>query len=387
MFRLLLGFVFVYLLLTQSAQALGPNDISILLPLPRLNEQSMLLGTKAAGAEGELLPKQVFDRLPSLVEPFPAPDAIYQLYLKIIAIRLDPCFSEGNGTPCRKQLRLIWQPVLTSGGSSTTADAAVHTFYEFDDAKWSQLMMAWGELVTGQEQDVLQVHPRLKAEGYAGPYWKKLRAVLLRFCGARTLVRSTAMALNGGIFWTFIGVDWVNGQAKTIPIPRIGRNAQAFLFSRGNDLADLSDLSQFNAVIQPSPPQEDLLLELISGSLSFKQRRSEVDAKQVMQRAFAFENPRLSHPGNVDCASCHVAQTVRAWGQKNFPHWDWQREFQTFRFASSTGNLENRSVNPLRTNRLRAFGYFDADPVISQRVINETALILEKLKARAWARR
>src|SRR4051812_12231257 len=84
------------------------NDISILVPLPAVGEESMMLHPTS----NELLPKAVFDKLQVLVINA-NPQDIYDR-LMAVAIRIDPCFHEGS-SPCQHQVRMVWQPFVRAG--------------------------------------------------------------------------------------------------------------------------------------------------------------------------------------------------------------------------------------------------------------------------------
>ena len=366
---------------TEKNIAWSLNDVSILLPLPPSSDISRLLKTTDHGPRGELLPRKTFDLFPDLVR-FVDREQIFKQDLKVISIRLDPCFIEGAGPfKCRKQIRLVWQPVQMAGAASTTLDAAVHTFYEFDDAAWSALLVDWiklrGLTSSSLAKDSLDIHPVLRAEGYQGSYWNQLRETIMNHCGETNLVRASAMLLNGPLMWIFLGFDIdANGDGQPIQVAKLapGRRAQSFVM----DFESLSNLEEFQARVAPAPIGEKDWVSFALDSKGFKIDRTESDVKSIVDLAFQFENPLRSNPGTLDCVSCHMAQTARLWGEKNGPAWNWPGDFATSRFTN-TRDLKNNSVNPLQVNRLRGFGYFEDDPLISQRVINETAIVADIL--------
>jgi len=351
----------------SHAGALSLNDISILLPLPEVRQLSQLI-TPAEGTaqNGVLIPTSVFKALLQLIPESPN-SVTYRDQLKLVGIRLDPCFTEGEGPQaCRRQIRMVWQPLTVSSDKVSTRDAAVHTFYEFDEPTFHLLLQDWQKLSSGNATDALQIHPTLRQEGYEGPYWQYLRSLILKYCGENNLTRATAMnVMNGELMWIFQGFDVVAGQTKNISIARIGKAAQGVVVNSPQFL-------NFSGAIMPPPSQDPEFAELIKNSVEAKNKFSEDQIKQIMARAFEYENPTKHNPGTLDCASCHLAQGARQWGQLQFNTWDWQKEFSNVAYQSSW-NLENTTPGPLRTNRLRAFGYFVDQPAISQRVVNETA--------------
>ncbi len=370
--------VFILILLSGKVEAatFGMNDVSMLLPLPSPQGIAGMLSPVDGGAKGQLLPKDIYLRFPALDNRFDA-QTLYDNNFKVIGIRIDPCFAEGTSTVCRKQIRLVWQPLAAFKDGTITLDAAVHSFYEFSDAEWAILLKKWARISKGNMTEGLLINPTLKQEGYAGPTWIALKKIVLESCGDKNLVRVTGMRLSAMRMWTFMGFDRINRQWTAMTIPRTSSTQESFVLVPEG----LFDLNAFQGTLSPTPQGEELLLGLVTESRDFRLKRSESDAKTLMTHMIQFENPTMHNPGTVDCVSCHMAQVVRIWGEHNYSSWNWKTEFESNRFSLKDENLENNSVNPFNTNRVRAFGYFDADPILSQRVINETGLVVERLKA------
>lgn len=364
-----------------QAFAWSPNDVSVLLSLPLYSQMNEMLAPVSQGAKGELLPESIYD-LFGQMEDAVVPKEIYDQNLKVIGIRIDPCFVEDAlFVACRKQVRLVWQPLMESTATPKnpkpfTLDAAIHTFYEFDDTEWSILLKEWKTFSVGQETDALNVHPGISKAGFESDYWRKMRAVILRHCGKSNLVRATGMTVatvNNRRIWIFRGFDVVNSKAVPIRVARTRSMAQNFSFSLKN-----LDLTRFNeGKIRPVPP-EDELNSVTANSEQFAAEGDLDAAKNLMISTLEFENPKRHNPGTLDCVSCHMAQSVRLWTERNFRLEPSFQEFDQARFKSSL-SLNNNSVNPQDTNRMRAFGYFARDPIFSQRVINETAAVVEYL--------
>lgn len=368
--KTLLGAFFI--LWTPQSWAMSLNDVTILIPLPSISEVPLMLGPAETGTQGPLLSKKIFLSLIQLV-PEVSNDVIWKDSLKVVGVRLDPCFVEGTGPiACRRQIRLVWQPVHFMEYSVQTRDAAVHSFYDFDESTFTQLLTDWRKLSSGSESDALQVHPRIKQEGLSGPYWTYLKQLLLRYCGERNLTRMTAMNVMGGEqLWIFTGVDIEAGRTKPLQIPRIGRPSQGVIQSS-------SESQSFTGGMKPEPLDDQDFSQLVSDSHTTKATFSEQELKALMGKVQDYENPEKNNPGTLDCASCHLANTAHQWGKLNFKNWDWKNDFKDHAYQSSW-NLTKAGEGPLRTNQLRAFGYFIAFPAISQRVVNETAAVAEAL--------
>jgi hypothetical protein len=177
--------------------------------------------------------------------------------------------------------------------------------------------------------------------------------------------------MSGEQLWIFMGFDVVSGKTTPVPISRIGRTSQGVIISS-------SGFKNFNGRVMPPPQQDPETVRFIADSVSFRKNMTEKDVKALIGTMYGYENPQKHNPGTLDCVSCHVANSATQWGEVNFPQWDWNADFQAPRYRGA-GNLSNITRGPLRTNQLRAFGYFQSQPAISQRVINETAAALQIL--------
>lgn len=370
-------FLAVVFLFAGAARAqFDLNDISLLLPLPRNGEESLMWSPRTQGGQGPLLPGSVFSVLPRITMDLDQ-QSLYEKYLKVVSIRLDPCFHEGAApAPCQRQIRLVWQPLVFEGGAWTTLDAAMHTFYVLNDSEWQQLLAALAP-ANGRSPTAglpLQMHPILAREGFRGPFWQRLAPILLKSIGERRLVRATAMVVNPlGTVWFFTGVNVASGKTAAIPIPRIGDATQGFFANSERD-----DVTEFRAAMSPAPEEEPLFKALLKNSRAARVNLSPAELQAAARSALQMENPRLHNPGTMDCASCHAAHTVSAWAAKNFPQWNWSQLFGPD-FYRGLGNPANTTVGPGRVKVLRAFGYFDRDPIVAPRTVNETSEALRMI--------
>lgn len=356
------------------------NEVSLLLPLPSGGAEMAMLTpwTGGVGTGQELLPQRIFEVLPVIAIGWPR-EKIYQA-LRVVAVRIDPCFQETFASPCQRQVRLVWQPVVRSKDPREragwiTLDAAIHTFHRLQEAEWLRLvdglMVVRGNFPLGPGLP-LQVHPYLRQEGYRGPFWTSWTQQVLPRIGARNLVRATVMTVNPmGNVWVFLGVDISPSGVSDITIPRIQRDAQAVM-------TGLDNTTEFRMAINPAPVGTDAFLQFIFDSARMRDEGSEATIQEALRIALEVENPHLQTTGTVDCASCHVSRAVGDWTRRNFPQWNWGRMFPREVFRGP-GPLQNTSVNPLRTDILRAFGYFGADPIVSSRVIHDSSVTLGQM--------
>lgn len=317
-----------------------------------------------------LLSRALFEELPPLILNAEIEDAALH-DLRLVSLRIDPCFQDfafDGPLACRKQIRLIFQPVIGQDDSLTTQDAAVHVFYDFNDFEWSQLLKMWKNLrVSSEGKRALGVHPLIAREGYQGPTWKKLKSILVQFCTPTRLTRLTISAVNRqGFHWIFQGLEKdSNGKVHSLAISGIQQMRQSYFINLGT-------LDNFKVGgIHPLPESLSLVREFLKDSQKALTDWPQEKLTSFIQDFVDFENPKKFQTGHLDCARCHIAHQVRFWGEHN--------KLNVLQDFSSPWNLENTSIQPFGVNRVRMFGYFGREPQISQRVIHETALTVDQL--------
>lgn len=377
-----------------SQTSLGLNDISILVPLPQTPEQMNYLlnpvSQISTATKNELLPTEVFKFLPVLT-PAIMQDSMYENNLKVVGIRFDPCFAEGfTPTGCQSQIRLVWQPIYfrTNNSNGTnkvnTIDAAIHTFYNLNRTQFNQVFAELTAISNTDKKAALQIHPTILAEGFEGAYWKQLKNLVLKYSGKKNLVRATAMTVRMDRVWGFQGVDFIASENKwtqiEIPTLKVPNKPDARVVNQSFFLEpdSLLNLTEFKGGVSLMEVSNKAWFRLLSDSQKYAKTESEDEILGAIKHAYDLENPKKHNPGTIDCVSCHIAQTVRLWGDKNFKNWDFNTLVKAEKYTNVSQNLSNTSLNPQNTNRMRAFGYFDDEPLISQRIINETAEILRQ---------
>jgi hypothetical protein len=357
------------------------NDVSILFPLPkRLDERldgDLLLRPGSQGAGGPLLPSKDLDLIPALTHSGDTAKSS----LAVVGLRIDPCFPASLSLsltrsidPCRRQLRLIWQPLVVVDGEISTLDAAVHSFYDLSQLEFEDLLKALLKLRASSRVSTqglaLQVHPALVAQGLEGPYGQQLRKLVMRFAGEKRLSRVTFMTLEAhNQMWDFGGFD-IDGEKTTrIAIARVGTRLQSFV-----NRSQSSD--EFLGGAKPQAPDDhDTFNRILTRSLDIANIDAVLHAD--LDAIYRIENPRVFSPEQIDCVSCHAAQTARDWSFSKFPElFEAPNEFA---FRSSDWNLTNSTGDSRTTRMLRAFGYQGAKPSINQRVVNESAAVCESL--------
>jgi hypothetical protein len=357
-----------------ASSMIHPLDTAILFPLPANGARDTLLRFDSAGSLGVLLPGYASSQLPALSS---RRNADLWPTLRLVGANIDPCFPSGvdgqvdeQGTSlCRKQIRLIFQPVHADGsGGLTTDDLSVHTFYEMNvetfQSMVDDLIDARGAATLGDGS--IDVHPIMLSEGPGGDYQSAVQTVILRYAGHSNLVKVTFSGLRGGgIGWQMGAVDFV-GTTPTdaiIPATTVIRE----------EMINNAAAGDFNATVDPSTEFSRGLGVLLSSDGA--RVASDDELRAAYQQALRIENPETElHPGTVDCASCHLATPTRFWVERN-------RGLSAADFAetyvNSRWNLENRSQTKENTQSTRCFGYYGRNVAISQRTVNEAAAVAD----------
>lgn len=352
--------------LPSFSYSVGLNDVSYLLPLPKLSELDLSPAPNTIGEKGELLSYYKLTHIQPLLET----STNRELYpiLKMVGVRIDPCFHEGLGpVQCLKQIRIVWQPVIRVKNGTSTSDVALHIFYKLTDSEFSQLTKRIKKLSTDFPflPSQLSVNPILQKEGYNSLYAQELFSIIKQFCGSTNISRTTFMALNiGGNVWTFGGYDFTPNGLKVMVVPRVESANQFFSNSA------MQNPTKFQGGMAPEPKGESIhLLVKDSSRLS---KLTEQQIKDGIKAAHRFENPLKHNAGTVDCMSCHLAQAARINTLSRVTQFDLSKVGLN-EIYKSPFDLKNASPLQNQTNILRAFGYFNDKPIVSQRTINESA--------------
>ena len=353
-----------------SDGGLDLNDVSWLLPLPAPAQHGLLLGLDSSGARGQLLPRRHYDALPALVVNGDA--GVLFAQFKVISARIDPCFPKEPTTGCIKQLRLVAQPVVLDGFTTTTEDATIHLFYELNDADFEQARKALTTLksLAGGRTDgqPLDVHPVMRAEGLAGPYATALRELVTRLCGEQNLTRVAFMQLiQKDVAWRFGALNVQAGALVEDTIPRLTNQRQQGVQEFGNTAFRSGQL-------QPAASGDELPVLLSESELRLTDERTYLRA---VTSALRVEHPARSNPKTVDCGSCHVVSRALR-NARDERAIDLSQHADRF-VANPRFDLRRVDAAGDDPRALRAFGYFGAQSALSQRTINESAEVAEAL--------
>lgn len=364
----------------QAQTAFENWDVSVLYPFPNMQTIEAMISTNN---HSELLPYKLFEKTQFLINQ---PDSETYKLMKVVAIRIDPCFSEGPAPrTCEKQMRMIWQPLIVNGDSVDDIDASVHVFFKLTDAQFLNLLKDIVELKSqfGLDQQPLKnqpldVHPYLKFYGLNSPFATQFNSLMATWAGRAEMNRLTFMKLKGTHdIWIFGGFLINGNSVQDIQIPLINNTAQDFI----NSLAARPNPRGFLGGIFPEPEDADFPLGFIVRDSENVSSQSEDELVDAVRAIAKFENPQLHNPGTVDCVSCHLTTTVRSWIFENYSTVNLETIYESERYKNPETALQNITPHPAQANRLRMFGYFETQPAIGQRTINETAEVLKSIRA------
>ncbi len=372
--------IFLFFASSGWSQVLDMNDVSILLPAPKVGEENLLIKTSDLTRSGQpLFPADV---LFVGFELEMGTRAVKQTdSFRVIGIRLDHFMRQ-------LYINLVWQKP-ENGGIYT--QASIHSSHTILDL---QVFLENLEALNRKFKRVsrngrlpLQVNPTISAEGLKGPYYHELKKLIMVHINPAERVT----------FRSFRRTDWASGFAgwdlpidgarpsvsQFFAIPEVQsvqepfRNWETYvpfsyleiknkLFS---NIVTVGGLPPFN--IKNFQP----LIEDGERALAIPERK----LLEMIGRVYLVENPRII-PGIVqtECVSCHFAQAVRSMTKKLRPELPYDQFSDKLIFKSTVYNIENLSPAQ-RSNLTMAFGYAENTAVWSQRVINETAETLEML--------
>jgi hypothetical protein len=306
--------------------------------------------------------------------------------LRVVALRLDPCFAalqpDPHGAGCTNELRLVMQEVKKDdSGKPTAFDSAIHLFYSIsrqDLLDASQSIARLRRTARGSDEHLgpLAPHAVIKQQGMAGSMAAGLRELVLRYAGQKNLTRATTMSSsNSGFNWTFAGFDITNAAMATMTkmvIPTLPMSATQQLFFRGfgNKVIE----GQFTPATSSA---DDLTI--------FATAQKAGAARPAVESAFAalikIEDPTKHSPDTIDCASCHLAAPFSA--LVALPTFSLDEEKDPNAYKPSGGSVTasemSSTFDRVSLLNLHAFSYVGANHSINRRTVNETAGIVEYL--------
>lgn len=350
---------------TTPLPALGMNDVSVLFPLPKNPSSPGYLKPEDEGAKGPLLTKPDYDKIPTF--PHEGADTLDFARMRVVSLRFDGCFPAQGG--CEPQIRLVMQPIADDGEA---LDSAIHLFYRLTEAEIAEVVTGLRKLraLAPEQKDApLDVSPALVAQGVQGDYGNGLRELVLKYAGRENFSRMTFFlrAPPRVETWFLGGFDRKNSALESLDIVGVGKTNQRVI---KNITAEGYDYELLPVETKP----EDTSLLLTS-------TKAKAAARADLEKTFAsyvrIQNPQKYGPDQLQCAGCHLSTFVTQQGiamgmdPKQVPD----------AFVSSR-DMTLKGTAATNGSSLRAFGWFIKDPSISQRVLNETAAVVDDLEKR-----
>jgi len=347
---------------------LDMNDVTILAPLPPSSATPVLLrGTDLADDGTALVPRALFDRLVEKNEvsgPILMPATHGRLQL--VAVRFDLC--ERHPGVCAEtedaQMRLVFQPIFTDG---LAQDVGFHAFYTIRNDEIAGAVATLRDLASTvpPQTGMLRVSPALSAADPA-PYATKLRAFVKRYGGEARLIRLTVNAqpeVFAQVRWELRGVEKKGDAFVDITIVGSTAISESVFLGSSYEVRPIADT--------PAGLLGAITKSMFDAADATKQR-------EYLGALVAVENPLTHTPETAACVACHVSTVVMSERASNFGIDPLTLPGRyTSKFDLSTaGGMSTAS------RAIRALGYVGRLPLISQRVVNETAQTLTELEQR-----
>ena len=369
------------------------NDVSILFPLPEAADfPDALLAASTVGVGGApLLPEAIYSRIGPISgstgqtngDSGSSGISAYR-DLRVVAIRLDPCFAalqpDPHGAGCLNQLRLVFQEVRPGlDGHSQGFDSALHVFYRVSRDELVELAAAFGRLRAesrgGERLGPLQPHPVMRAQGPGGLMSRGVRALIVAHAGSQNITRITVLsAVSAGFQWTFSGFDFDQSQHETrMVIASLNTNFQTLSTGLANDLS-----GNFSPTTSSADDFTALASITRAAQLTAAQRQAAYDA------LLRIENPTRHSPETIDCAQCHLAtptDVLVARAKYSMSPVGNQNAFAADGAFVLPGEMAATFSADGQTTNVHAFSYFFNQPGINQRTVNESAAVAAYLNA------
>jgi hypothetical protein len=345
---------------SMESGALGLNDVSILLPLPP-STQAPVISTL-----GGLVPSDVFTRVVVMPGDVDVSGGIDEFHL--VAIRFDLCDRPTPGacaTGDDGRLRLVFQPVFLSGMPQAN-DVAVHAFYPIPNGELAGVV---DELRALAKLSSTPTGAPLRLTAQSAAYNDALRALVMRYAGAAKLTRMTLFAQNAftaSLNWAFRGEELKGGAFAPIEIPTVSQVQQRTILVGG-------DTTYQTMPVADSPAGFALAID--SAAFGAASPAAQMQALEAMAE---IQNPLKQTAETVQCLGCHVTTFLTA---RRAQVAGVDPTAVTGRY-SSRFDLTMTGMSTANNRSLRAFGYLFAEPMISQRVINDSAQVLVEIEAR-----
>jgi hypothetical protein len=347
-----------------ETQRLGMNDISFVAQTIGLDTSLRMTGINRVR---DLVPRALYARLATshgdIINDFEE--------FVVFGTRFDLCDRVATG-PCPEgadgSLRLVFQPKLLQAVAA--ADVGVHAFYTIPAAELGFVI------------NELRAIARLNGTGpqLSGPLSEfvnssavgeqRFHALLDRYANTDRLIRLALMgqdARSSTPHVVFRAIELHDGQWSDVVVAGLEATQQD---------AVLTDTDPSYAVTPVADSPANFALTLTSGSFNAATPAAQRDALDAL---VATQNPLLHTAKTVQCIACHTSTylgvhraQVAVIGLGTLPS----------RFATTHDVQLTDGISPTSSLSLHAFGWMGPNIAISQRVANETAMVLDEIQQR-----
>ncbi len=348
-----------------ETQHLGMNDISIV--APTIEPPTSL---KMTGIDGtrDLVPRTLYAQLATshgdIINDFED--------FMVFGIRFDLCDRVATG-PCPEgadgSLRVVFQPRLAQP-FVVAADVGLHAFYTIPAAELGFVINELRAVArlngTGTFVDLgLTESPSSTIEGV-----QRFHALLKTYVNPDRLIRLALMgqdARSSTPHVVFRGLELHDGQWTNTKVAGLDATQQDVVLTDTDPSYDVTPVADSPA---------NFALTLTSGSFD---AAAPADQRNALDALVATQNPLLHTSATVPCVACHTSTylgvhraQVAVVGLGTLPS-----RFQTTHDVRVLDGIS--ATSPVS---LHNFGWLGGDVAISQRVANETAMVLDEIQQR-----
>lgn len=286
---------------------------------------------------------------------------------RVVSVRVDPCFPVAAGV-CQRQVRLVAQAL--DADTLQVEDSAIHLFFVFDEAAWSDVRRDVYELarLSGARTAgvALGVHPVLAQEGVSGAWGTAMRSFVTRHCTPARLHEVAVM--NANVDWRFFRFSVMGGVLTRIattgtgsfsllPMDEVQLQRQGY--GRPGQFAEVEP----EGVLDADGGVVTTVLERLAA-----QRNVQGDVREAIER---LENPIDTPTPLIDCGMCHRATQVRVDHE--------QRRGLSARPARFGLPAVTPPTPSLSRNNFHAFSYLGDQPAIIDRTVYESVQVANSL--------
>jgi hypothetical protein len=382
------------------------TDVTILFPPPAsLDFVDDMLSPTSELERGELMPSSIYENLvdlpaPPMVgsdgKPLDLKKPLFQQWkdsfalLRVVGIRLDPCFGQSThmgAASCKNTIRLTAQ-FLQPFRTDFDGRVAIHLFYEISREEFTTLaksMLALRKttglplqksLFTGHSRGP---HPTMLDEGLRGAYATALKDLILQYAGEQTLTQIAFCVQDRGAAasayygdngsadsrWVFGRFEYARGANGGYVTPGDISTLNYTGFQTVDSAAPTEDRAA--VVVTPASTVPDNFLRVFNREVEENGTIDATKIQKAMRSARALSNPLKYTPQTADCVSCHMAKQATQSSVGAAPA----------DFSSYTYRLDNTGE---RVGPFRMFGYDSSNnAIVSERVVNETVVVLDYL--------